>query len=185
MKKLAVWALAALSIFTLAGCGAEKTKTIGVQSTVQSAAESTAGSEAENENVQIPNPWQEVPGMEDAKNLAGFDLTAPDSVNGLPKACIQVLADSEQPIVEVLYSAEDAEQVTIRKAPGEGDISGVYNDYPYSDTLLVGQTEVSVRGGNQEACELAIWSADGYTYSVYLPGGVTEKEMAAVVAEVQ
>lgn len=170
MKKAAVYLLAVISVLAMAGCAGSA-----------SGSGDISQSQAASAPIQMPNPWQGAADMQEAEKIAGFRLDAPERVKGYSQALIQVMKSEEQPIIEVQYGDEG--EVTIRKAPGEGDISGAYGEYT-EKTLLAGKTEVSVKS-TQEVCVLANWCEDGYTYAVYIPEGMSEQEMTALVAEIQ
>lgn len=63
------------------------------------------------------------------------------------------------------------------KAPGDGDISGDYNDYAQSDTITVSDREVTLKG-NDDAVNLAIWAKDRYTYAVSASAGLSAEGMS-------
>ena len=59
----------------------------------------------------------------------------------------------------------NADTVLYRKAAGNDDISGDYNEYEQVDTEQIDDVTVTVKG-NEGKYYLATWQADGYTYSV-------------------
>lgn len=130
---------------------------------------------AEN-TVQIPNPFTDHTTLEDAAKAVGFDLDAPDKVNGSSRRGIQTM-DGE--MIQIFYGDEDHE-VLIRKAQGGEDVSGDYNSYAQVMTVDVNGTNVTVKGEN-DLVYLAVWTNGGYTYSISARAGMSGTDMAALV----
>ena len=63
-------------------------------------------------------------------------------------------------MLELFYAGAGGEEVSVRKAEGNGDISGDYNEYAESDVLEAGGVTVTAKG-NGEGISLALWEADG------------------------
>ena len=59
----------------------------------------------------------------------------------------------------------NADTVLYRRAAGNDDISGDYNEYEQVKTEQIGNVTITVKG-NDSKYYLATWQADGYTYSV-------------------
>ena len=83
-------------------------------------------------------------------------------------------------IAEVEYQCAGGEEVCLRKAPGEGPLSGDYNDYAYVQQLAVNEVQAVLKGSAESTYTLAEWQADGYAYSLSLssPQAVTWWENA-------
>ena len=101
-------------------------------------------------------------------------------------------------MIQVLYIHGD-DQVCIRKAPGEEECSGDYNAYSEEKTVTVGDKEVTLRGNNGKVM-VAVWTEDGYSYSIGVYAyaqhndgvavpesntGMTEDMITALAAQVQ
>ena len=101
-------------------------------------------------STQIPNPFVECGTLAEAQDQAGFSLTLPD---GCTPEHISVLPDQ---MIQVL--CED--NLTIRKAVGQEDISGDYTAYPQVDTLSSHGTEVTLKG-DADTVKVAVWTTEG------------------------
>lgn len=161
MKNLAAILLCLLAAASLAGCGG----------TADKSADTTA-------QVQIPSPFTDCATLADAAKGAGFEMTAPDTLDGYPERTIQV-ADRE--MIQVIFENE-AGSVTLRKAAGSDDVSGDYNDYGETGTRTVGNLTVSTRGENG-LVNVATWTDGGYTFAITVSG--TGLSAAAADALVQ
>ena len=75
-------------------------------------------SQEASENVQIANPWIEVKTMEEAKNMAGFDLKLPEIPAEYGKKMIQVLDSADALTIEVIFWNNEGKEIRIRKTPG-------------------------------------------------------------------
>lgn len=77
-------------------------------------------------------------------------------------------------LAEITYSGE-GRTAEFRKSPGTGDNSGDYNVYPDVREVRHGTLTATLKGSG-EVYTLAVWSADGYAYSIRLSGGLSESE---------
>lgn len=150
---------------------------------------STWGPVLNDGDIEIPAPFTEYASMDEAAVNAGFDMKVPESVDGYSQRMIQVFDAADEPMFEVIYRSgedENANTIHIRKAAGSTDISGDYAEYAESDTVAVGEIQVTMQGENGQV-RLATWTNDGYTYSigVYAEAGVSSDMMAGLVAAVQ
>lgn len=123
------------------------------------------------DNVQIPSSFIDCDSMEAAAELAGFDMTSPRTADFL-----QVIEGS---MIQAFYG-EDGNDMLIRKAIGNGDISGNYNEYAQMETA----DGVTLKGENG-TFSLAIWEKGGYTYSISVGEALGQTDMLALVAAVQ
>lgn len=137
--------------------------------------------EAENEgdNTQIPNPFVVCDTFEEAGKLAGFDFTAPATADGYQFKEISAI---ENEMAQIVYFNSDemdgltdeelneidwkkvdfsGHDLTIRKAPGDEDISGVYTEYPEMYQITVDGKEVTIKGEDGKV-NVASWNAEGY-----------------------
>ena len=73
-------------------------------------------------------------------------------------------------MAQVDYTGAGGETASLRKAPGTDDVSGDYNEYSDVKTILVGGLSVTLKGEGG-AYVFAVWSADGYSYSLSLSEG--------------
>lgn len=174
IKHTTLLACSALLAISLAACSQP------AASDAASTADSTS-SVATSDSAQIPNPWTDCATLADAAALTGYDFTVPDSVDGYPDVTIAVLA-SEQ-LTEVQYSSSN-DRLCLRKAPGNDDISGDYNQYAESNTVDVDGRSVTLQG-NDGQVQLATWQDSAYTYSIGVyredGTGLTTDEMTALV----
>lgn len=180
MRRTIIFALSAALALSLAACGAAPKEAAGGGE--ESAAPDGAG-------VQIPNPFTEYDSLEEAAAAAGFSMTVPETVDGFPERVFRALnAGGEDAMLEVICrDGEAAErEIRIRKAPGTEDISGDYNRYSETETVAVGDVDVTMKGDDGQD-RLAVWTADGYAYSLTVTGaaGVSGDDMAALAAEVR
>ena len=119
------------------------------------------------DNTQIPNPWQDYDSLSDACDAAGYDFTIPEIIDGHDGIHFSVLGDGE---------------ITIRKAPGAEDISGDYNTYESTEKVTVGGIEVTLKG--EAGYTLAIWSSEGYSYSLSLSSPLDMSGWQAVIESI-
>lgn len=123
--------------------------------------------------VQIPNPFVDCATLAEAEQQAGFPLTLPDtcrtdSISVLPGSMIQVLC---------------ADGLSVRKGLGDADVSGDYTAYPQVETVSTPHGTITLKGTDGQV-QLAVWTADGYTYAIRSEAGLdrdTALELAGKV----
>ena len=82
-------------------------------------------------------------------------------------------------LAELRWS-DGTDTLCYRMAPGAGDISGDYNAYEAEWTQTVGAVPVDCRGDGGRIAA-AVWSAEGFSYSVTSDAGLTPEALAALV----
>ena len=186
MKKKMVMMVCSMAALVMAvsmmGCGkkAEADQT-GTEISEDGAAQDAEDSEGEN--TQIPNPFVDCETMADAEKLAGFDLAAPEQIEGYEQELIQAI-DGE--LIQVFYvNPEDEEdEILIRKGVGSDDISGNYEDFAEVSTEAAGDLEVTLKG-NDGKVTVAVWTTGSYTFSIQVDAGASQDEMMGLVEAVQ
>lgn len=126
----------------------------------------------------VPNPFVDCESAYDVAQLAGFDVTFPESVPGCSERAYQAIAGQ---LAQCRYSEGDT-GVLIRKGvdDGSGDLSGDYNEYPEEATVGVGDLEVTERG-SEGLVFVAIWERDGYLYAIDADEGLDPETIANLV----
>lgn len=206
-KKVTLMILCAATMLSMTACGDKEDKTIGAETASQTvvqneekiptdgAATTTTEDIVIGDNTQIPNPFIDCDTLADAAALAGFDMIVPDSVDGYEERAITAM---ENDMIQVLYLHGD-DEICIRKAAGEEECSGDYNEYSEEKTVAVGDREITLRGNNGKVM-VAVWTEDGYSYSIGVyaytqhndgvadpesNSGMTEEMITALAEQVQ
>ncbi len=166
MKKIVTLALAAIVALGGAAC----------TSTTDGTTTAT-----DTENTQVVNIITEYKTVAEAAAAAGFDVTVPQTANGLDITSIVVYESLENPIIEVTYGTDDSAVVIRKCASAEGveDISGIYEDFASVTTA----DDVTL-SGDGATVSLATWTSDGFSYSVYMTPGIAESDVVALVATI-
>lgn len=73
---------------------------------------------------------------------------------------------------EISYIGEN-QSVTLRKSAGDEDNSGDYTVYDQTINRSIGANEIEVKGDGG-LFYLAVWSMDGFSYSVGVENGIDE-----------
>lgn len=131
---------------------------------------------AENTSLQLPNPFVEYTSMEEAVAAAGFDMAVPETLFDMPIALIRVMEDK---LIEVVYDG-GGQKITLRKAPGESDISGDYTLYSWLEVANVDGKAVTFKGADG-AITVALWAVDGYSYAVRAEVALDRELMESVI----
>lgn len=177
MKKFFVFTVAAALLLSFAACAQN------VKPAVQP--EPAQQEETMLDNQQIPNPWTDCASEEEAAQLAGFDLTAPDAISGAGEKSYRVMtAEDAETISEIDYASGEDRAAHVRKAAGAEDISGDYNVYEEEQTVEAGSVSVTLKG-NDGLVYLAVWTDGGYSYALNVTAGLSQSEMTALVSEIR
>ncbi|MDO4633987.1 MAG: DUF4367 domain-containing protein [Eubacteriales bacterium] len=175
MKKLLVIAMMGIMAVSAVGCGASKD-----DQKIQSEAKT------ETEIVQIPSDFVEAASLDAAKDIAGFTMTAPDTVDGYTEKNISVL-DLEDKMIQVIYSQDEKELVIRKEAMGSDgvkDISGDYTEYAEKNEFDVNGQKITASGSEGEIYT-AVWADDNYNYSVGSTDGLTQDSLKELVSKIQ
>ena len=126
----------------------------------------------------MPNPFTDFDTLAEAEKQTDFYITLPDAIGSSNNKIYRAMNDE---MIEVIYVNGEDETGRIRKARGSEDISGDYNEYAETETVSVGGIDVLLKG-DAGLVKLAVWTNDGYTYSVSAEAGLTADEMSALVS---
>ena len=160
MKKRLIFTLCALCMLALAACGA---KTPGV----------------DEPGAHIANPFVDYDTLDEAFSAAGFDLTAPTSIDGFDAPHIQLMSGK---MLQLIFTGGD-QRLVIRKAAGHDDISGDYNSYAETKTARVNGADVTLKGTDGKV-STAVWCAGGYSYAVLSDTPMASDIMTDLIAEI-
>ena len=161
MKRLFAVIMMLLTILSLAACG-------------------NSTDSDEPDIIGMPNPFSDFDTLAEAEKQTGFDITLPDAIGSSENKIYRAMNDE---MLEVIYMNGEDETGRIRKARGSEDISGDYNEYAETETVSVDGIDVLFKG-DAGLVKLAVWTNDGYTYSVSAEAGLTADEMTALVSAV-
>ncbi|MGI5856274.1 MAG: hypothetical protein ACOX64_07425 [Candidatus Merdivicinus sp.] len=166
MKKLIAIALCAVMALPFASCG--------------NGTKSTPSSGGLTGNVQIANPFTDCKSLDEAVELAGFEITVPDEVDGYDAPNFRAMKDS---MIEIIFTNDNGE-IRIRKAAGSEDASGDYTAYAEVFNTTVDGREVTMKGEDGKV-KLASWVSGDYTYSVSIQAGVSSESAAELIQSIQ
>ena len=161
MKKLFAVIMMLLTILSLAACG------------------SSTDSD-EPDIIGMPNLFTDFNTLAEAEKQTGFYITLPDAIVSSNNKIYRAMNDE---MLAVIYVNGEDETGRIRKARGSEDISGDYNEYAETETVSDGGIDVLLKG-DAGLVKLAVWTNDGYAYSVSSEAGMTADEMMALVSAV-
>lgn len=123
-------------------------------------------------NVAIVNGIVEVDTLEQLADAVGFEV---EELTALPFAVEETTYVSYwNELAEITYTGE-GQTAAFRKSPGTEDNSGDYNTYSAVKEIHMGPLTATLKGSG-EVYTLAVWSADGYAYSICLSDGISEAE---------
>lgn len=123
-------------------------------------------------NVAVVNGIVEVDTLEQLAAAVGFEVEEPPVLPFAAEETTYVSYWNE--LAEITYTGE-GQTAVFRKSPGAEDNSGDYNTYSAVREIHMGPLTATLKGSG-EVYTLAVWSADGYAYSLCLSNGISESE---------
>lgn len=120
--------------------------------------------------VQVVNGMVEVDTLEQLAAAVGFEIEKLGTFPFEVETTTYISYWGE--MAEVSYTGE-GQTSTFRKSRGTEDNSGDFNTYSNVKEIKIGSLAVTLKG-DREAYILAIWSANGYAYSIRLSDGISE-----------
>jgi len=132
-------------------------------------------------NMQMGNPFADYADRGEAEKAAGFSIAVPQSLletYGTP--VYRVMYDY---LIEVRYQSE-TDDVCIRKAKAQEDISGDYTVYEQNQTVSIDGVNAEL-SGSDGLIFLAKWTQGEFSYSISVSQGTQQSEMEALVVQVK
>lgn len=120
---------------------------------------------------------EEVESAQALAERAGFSIRDIEPLPFEPLSVSYVWCWGE--LAQIRYDGADA-SVMLRKSRGSEDISGDYNVYSCQTELDIGGVSVTLKGEG-ESYSLAVWQADGFSYSLSAAPGLDAQSLAALV----
>lgn len=170
MKKLVPLALGTSLLLLFTACSAKPSVDSVASSKATSAASQTSG-----EN--LANPFVDCADMNEAYNVAGFLIAEPAGLpTGYTRSAIRAIKGE---MIELIYTSGE-DEIRLRAAVGESDISGDYNTYDESQELTVNDHKVTAKG-NGGSIMVATWSMDDHSFSITSTAGIPSAVVEDIV----
>lgn len=123
----------------------------------------------------------ELASAQELSDAVHFEVT---DVTGLPfEVEQQTYISYWDELAEIEYSGE-GQTATFRKSLGQEDNSGIYQDYPQQQEISVASTTILLKGA-ADSFTLALWSEDGFSYSLSLSNGLSAVEWELLLTQNQ
>lgn len=166
MKKAVLITFAVVLILSMAACGKH---------------EKNSSEAVESNSVQIANPFVDCKTLDDAATIAGFSLAAPSSIpNWVSETKIRAI---ENNMIELIYSGTE-QQLRVRKANGNDDISGQYDSFDEVTEITVDNLAVTIKR-NEGKIYVATWISGDFAYAISSTDGLDQTHIENLVSEIQ
>ena len=147
--------------------------------------ESKTEEEQQEEDVQLigkPNPFEKKASLDAANKAAGFIFTSPSKYTTYEAKEYRVIKDE---MVEIMYvdSSNPDEDIRVRKANGNLDISGDYNTYATNKIVNDAGIQILLRG-EDDRYHAATWTSGDYSYAIDSKAGITENNLKGFVQRI-
>lgn len=131
--------------------------------------------------VQVTNPVVQSEDLEALQTSAPFALSVPTELpEGWRLESASLIMGS---LAQVVYT-DSTDTITYRMAEGTEDVSGDYNAYPWTVDVDLDGITVTLKGQQEDAVLLAVWTDGGYSYAISCSAPLTAEEAAAIAASV-
>ena len=118
--------------------------------------------------------------IEEAKENVEFDVYFPEVIEAYGDREISVIDDNT---FEAIYHFGD-KTLTMRKSSIENkDISGINESFENTEILYVNNLEITVKGNNN-LYNLALWTNNGYSYSIYFSEGIDKTVILSTIVSI-
>lgn len=164
MKKFMTLVTSLILVLSMAACGTqEKAPEIGGQ-------------------VQIPNPFVTCENLNDAAAIAGFEMTLPAKLpNWVADTEIRAV---ENQMIEIIYSGTKNQELRVRKANGQEDISGRYDSFENVEEITVNDRTMTMKG-NGDQVNVAIWTDGEHAFSVVSEEGMDQTHLEEMISGIR
>ena len=142
----------------------------------------TDGIEPSDENTMVVNGIIECASAEDLSEKVGF------SIYNLKKESMPFKVNSTSYysywdyLAEIEYDGANGTYATYRMQAGDEDPSGDYNEYSLQETITLQNKNIQVSlKGNETFWNLAIWTYEGYSYSLYFSEGILKEDFIKIL----
>lgn len=129
--------------------------------------------------VSVVNGIVEVDSLEQLAAVVGFEVEERNKLPFRPETTVYTSYWNK--LAEITYAGE-GQTAVFRTSPGTEDNSGDYSDYPAVKEISIGSQAVTLKGSG-DVYVLAIWSADGYAYSIRLSDGIPELDWYDLICD--
>lgn len=160
MKRMLLLLLCAAAALSLTACG-------------------KSGGE-KSEEAQIANPIVEYETLAEAEKAVGFTMTAPETFNRFADRTVQVIGGK---LLQLTYLNDHGQRLILRKAVGDEDISGDYNQYP-QNSMMEWDNGGATFKGEDDMFSVAAWTADGFAFSMTTDEPMSEGDVLSLISRV-
>lgn len=170
MKKLITCIFCLTMAFSVVSCQGDGS--INIDST-SDGGQSSTDDLISDDGHEIADPFVECGTLEEAENLVGFTINIPGGFDNLQDPIIRV--DTDYNMIELIYNCDDDNQIRIRKAISDDDISGDYTVYDSQGSITIGDLEVNI-SGNDGSINLITWKNGEYSHSVSIDDNLISQD---------
>lgn len=137
---------------------------------------------ADENNVQIPNPFIPYESIDAAKQALSFTPSVPSYIpNGYDIDEISVIGND---FLQIIYRNDGDKTIYYRTAVGNEDISGDYNNYSETKTVVINGNDVTIKG-NDRLYHNAYWFEGDNAFSLYSNNGIEKDSMIDIIESVE
>lgn len=132
----------------------------------------------QEEQILVGNGIEECSSLSELEEKVGFEVEdIRELLPFIPEETVYLSYWGDT--AEIQYS-KGGQTICYRKSEGEEDNSGDYNEYAVEKSVTVDGCEILLKG-SEAGISLAIWSRDGFAYSLSFVQEMEEEEILSIV----
>lgn len=144
--------------------------------------EETVEEESKDEMTGLPNPFEKKASLDAANKAAGLTFSSPTKYTTYEAKEYRAIKNE---MVEIIYkdSSNPDEDIRVRKAKGNLDISGDYNSYLTNKIVNDAGIQILLRG-EDDRYHAATWTSGDYSFAIDSKAGITENKLKGFIQRI-
>ncbi len=161
-KKVFLSMLVMLSLAMMTGCG-----------------KSDAAADEQEAPIGLPNPMVAYDSIDEVGAVLDYTPSIPETAMAIKSVYI---IDGD--LLQIEYE-DNGNIITFRTAPGDADISGVYDTFSYKTDIDISGKTVTIQGSEENALTLAVWKNKDFSYSLMFTNPVTLETISSIINNIK
>lgn len=136
----------------------------------------------EKKNIGLPAPFVKYDNLADARKAMDVDFAVPSS---LPKnfKLDDIFVFNDLKMVQIIY-VNGNDRLTYRVSKNSGDISGDYNKYETTKTVIMKELKVTLKG-NKGLVSVASWESNGFNYCLMVDSALSFEVIQTIIESIK
>lgn len=129
-------------------------------------------------DMQLISGVESAGSSEELSQLVGFQVP---SIPELPFEIHEIVYSSYWNKMAQITCSDSERTAVLRMTPGTEDCSGDYTQYAVQKKLEIQDLSISLKGQEEDAFHLAVWSDGEYSYSIKMDQGISAEQWEEII----